>query len=314
LPETVENKKEKMEILYIMRLPLLFLGYPEVSLGLLQQGERLSKELGDERCLARFYNAMGLYYSHKGDPQLGMKYSEAAFDEGKTYLEKGLRNASEINNLVSLGFAELQYGLFYIFKGDWEPSKERFEKGIKHNEEAKYVLNSAFCWVGLGYACTMLGDPETGKRYAERGLEIQRDSGAEVFLSMAHCLLGWIRLDLGDLKNARSHAEEALRLSQKNNEKAIEGWSWLFLGMITGKTEPLLINKAQGCILKGIEICKQLKIKPFYSLGHLYLGQLYLNGGEKKKALENLKTAEGMFQEMGMDYWLARTKEVMERL
>ena len=31
-----------------------------------------------------------------------------AFDEGKTFLEKGLRNASEINNLVSLGFVELQ--------------------------------------------------------------------------------------------------------------------------------------------------------------------------------------------------------------
>ena len=49
LPETAENKKEKMEILYLMRIPLVFLGYPEGSLGLLQEGERLSKELGDER-------------------------------------------------------------------------------------------------------------------------------------------------------------------------------------------------------------------------------------------------------------------------
>ncbi len=36
-----------------------------------------------------------------------------AFDEGKTFLEKGLRNASEINDLVSLGFVEMQYGFFY---------------------------------------------------------------------------------------------------------------------------------------------------------------------------------------------------------
>ena len=190
LPETAENKKEKMEILYLMRIPLVFLGYPEGSLGLLQQGERLSKELGDERRLARFYNAMGMYYSHKGDPQLGMKYSEdafekarknrdielmaplafglsvsytqageyykivdmapdvidliekteresdffslgvnpysllcsycghgmgvlGAFDEGKTFLEKGLRNASEINDLMALGFVEMHYGYFY---------------------------------------------------------------------------------------------------------------------------------------------------------------------------------------------------------
>ena len=391
LPETVENKKEKMEILFLMRLPLMFLGYPEGSLGPLQQGEQLSKELGDERCLARFYYAIGMYYSHKGDPQLGMKYSEdafekarknrdielmaplaiglsfsytlagqyykivdmapdvidliekteresdffslsgspysmlcascgnsmgllGAFDEGKTFLEKGLRNASEINDLIALGQGEVYYGHFYLAKGDWEPSKEHFEKGIKHNEEAKYVLNSASCWSGLGYACAMLGDPETGKRYAERGLEIHRESRVEVFLSLAHCILGWIHLDLGDLINARSLAQDALRLSQKNNEKHIEGWSWVLLGMISGKTEPLEINKAEECILKGIEICKELKIKAYYSLGHLYLGQLYLNGGQKEKALEDLKKAGGMFQEMGMDHWLARTEEVMQRL
>ena len=71
LPETVENKKEKMEILDLIVPPLAFLGYPEGTLDLLQEGERLSKELGDERYLARLYNSMGMYYSFKGDPQLG---------------------------------------------------------------------------------------------------------------------------------------------------------------------------------------------------------------------------------------------------
>ena len=73
----------------------------------------------------------------------------------------------------------MQYGLFYLAKGDWEPSKEHFEKGIKHSEEAKYALGSAMSWSGLGYACAMLGDRETGKRHAEKGLEIHRDSGVE---------------------------------------------------------------------------------------------------------------------------------------
>jgi len=391
LPETAENKKEKLEILYLMRAPLIFLGYPEGTLGLHQQGEQLAKELGDERYLARFYMGMGTYYTYKGDPQLGMKYSEdafekarknrdielmavlayglsvsynaagesykildmapevidliekteresdffslalnpysplcsycgwsmgflGAFDEGKTFLEKGLRNASEINDLIALGFVEMHYGFFYYAKGDWKPSKEHCKKGIKHSEEAKWGLISALSWSGLGYACAMLGDRETGKRHAEKGLEIHRDSGTEMYLSLTHCLLGWIHLDLGDLKNARSLAVEALKLSQKNNEKAWEGWSWLLLGMISGKTEPLEINKAEECILKGIEICKELRIKTYYSLGHLYLGQLYLNGGEKEKALENLKKAEGRFQEMGMDYWLGKAQEVLGKL
>jgi len=35
--------------------------------------------------------------------------------------------------------------------------------------------------------------------------------------------------------------------------------------------------------------------------------------GQREKALENLKKAKGMFQEMRMDYWLRRTQEVLER-
>ena len=389
LPETAENKKEKMEVLDLLITPLSFLGYPEGSLGMLQQAERVSKELGDERLLAKIYNTMGMYYSHRGDPQLGMKYSEdafkearknldielmvplavglsisynpageyykivdmapdvinliekaeretdsfsmggwnpysllcsycgekmgflGAFDEGKTFLEKGLANANRMNDLIALGVLEMQYGYLYIVKGDWESSKELLEKGIKHNEEAKYAFLSALSWSSLGYACAMLGDPVTGKRHAEKGLKIHRDSGVEMFLSLAHFHSGSIHLDLGDLKNARSLAEEALRLSQKNNEKLIEAGSWLLLGTILGKTEPPKINKAEECILKGIEICKELKIKTYYSLGHLYLGQLYLNAGKKEKAINKLKKAEGMFREMGMDYWLAQAQEVL---
>jgi len=388
LPETAENKKEKVVVLFLMRLPLVVLGYPEGTLDLLKEGERLSKELGDERSLARFYNAMGMYYSFKGDPQLGMKYSEdafkaarknrdielmaplafglslsynlagefckivdmapdvidliekaeresdffslavnpyselcsycgqsmgylGAFDEGKAFLEKGLANATKMNDLMTLGLVETHYGYFYFFKGDWESSKEHFEKGIKHNEETKWIFVSALCWSGLGYACAMLGDLETGKRHAERGLKIHRDSGVQMFLSTIHSQLGWIHLDLGDLKNARNLAEEALRLSQKNNEKYEEGWSWILLGTILGKTVPLQMKKAEECILKAIEIHKELRIKASYSLGYLYLGQLYLNGGKKQKAIDNLKKAEGMFQEMGMESWLGKTRQVL---
>ena len=74
-------------------------------------------------------------------------------------------------------------------------------------------------------------------------------------------------------QGSRRVLEEALRLSQKNNEKLIEGFSWLLLGTILGKSEPLDFNKSEGCILKGIEICNGLKLKAYYSLGHLSLGE-----------------------------------------
>ena len=163
----------------------------------------------------------------------------------------------------------------------------------------------------MGNAYSYLGDPETGRRYVEKGLEIQRDGRFEWYLSFHHLSLGGIHLQLGDLTNAQSSAEEALRVSQKYNEKNLEGRSWILLGRITGRTETPQIHRAEEYILQGMKILDELKLKPDYASGCLFLGELYVNAGQKEKALENLKKAESMFQEMGMDYWLGRTRKVL---
>lgn len=51
-----------------------------------------------------------------------------------------------------------------------------------------------------------------------------------------------------------------------------------------------------------------------YSLGYLFLGEIYLNTDRIEAARGNLTKAEGMFQEMGMDYWLERTRRILARL
>jgi len=72
------------------------------------------------------------------------------------------------------------------------------------------------------------------------------------------------------------------------------------------------LHKAEEHILQGIKILEELELKPSYAQGYLFLGELYADAGQKEKALKNLKKAEAMFQEMGMDYWLARTKKLLE--
>ena len=85
-------------------------------------------------------------------------------------------------------------------------------------------------------------------------------------------------------------------------------------GGTVGKMEKSQIDKAEEYILQGKKILDELKTKPFYALGYLFLGELYANAGQKDRALENLKKAETMYQEMGMDHQLARTKKLLETL
>jgi tetratricopeptide (TPR) repeat protein len=109
-------------------------------------------------------------------------------------------------------------------------------------------------------------------------------------------------------------AEESLELARDNDEKWPLAMSWIFLGMVLGKADKSQCNQAEEYMLQGIKLYNKWKLRPLCSEGYLYLGELYADTGQKGKALENLKRAASEFQEMGMDYWLSRTQEVLERV
>jgi class 3 adenylate cyclase/tetratricopeptide (TPR) repeat protein len=391
LQDSEEKKRKLIEVIRLMRVSLMFLGFPEGSLSFLQQGERLAKELGDTRNLAVIYSGIGYYYNFAGDYLTSIRYTEepfeearkaqdvdlmaplgfalcsaylatgrhkeyiekmpevirlieetgrktdffgqplnpythigaqggvvlstlGRFDEAKVMLEKALGNAIQVGDPAIVGMAHGQYGVFYSRKGEWISAKEHVEKALTYSQEANYAFGIAFYLCLLGQIHSFLGDPETGRRLAEKGLQIFRDSGMEFHLSAMHNLLGNIYLDLGDLEKAGTSLEEALRLSSKNSEKVYEGQALVGLGRVLGKRKPPPREKAEECFSQGLAIHHDLKQKPIYSQGLMFLGEFYLDVGEKEKALESLKEAEGMFQEMGMDYWVDRTRKVLETM
>jgi tetratricopeptide (TPR) repeat protein len=370
---------------------MLHLGYPEDLLPILQEGERLSKELDDKRSLVMIYGRMGSYFAYIGKPLIGMKYAESAFEEARrtrdidlmvpaafelcvptmtagefhktvdiavsalnlieqtnresdffgqsmnvysalcgrcggsmsylgnfheaeAVLEKGLYNATAIGDLRALALVELYFGHMFWAKGAWERAKEHYELCIKYGQEMKLLMALSLAWSGLGHACSFLGDQVTAAKNIEKGLKIQLDAGIEWWLSAIYVLLSAVRFNSGDLKSALGFIEKALQLSQKNSEKYMEGESWIWMGRIVGRSDPSRKDEAEQNILRGINILEKMELKPFYTLGRFFLGEFYLNAGQREKAAKNLKKANGMFQEMGMDYWLARTKEAMERL
>jgi class 3 adenylate cyclase len=84
MTETEENKKEQIKIRLLITGPMFSLGYPEDSPEILQKGERLSKELGDEKSFVLFLSLIGHCYGFKGeDLLLGIKYSENSFKEAE---------------------------------------------------------------------------------------------------------------------------------------------------------------------------------------------------------------------------------------
>jgi tetratricopeptide (TPR) repeat protein len=392
MPEIEEDKRGQIELCLLMAAPMFSLGYPEDSLEILQEGERLSKEVGDEQGLAHFLSQIGQYFSFKGkDLHLGVQYCEAAFKEaeriddielmaafgpdlclvywracelsklidvasrviglldktqrqseffgkpynpysillafyatclsmlgnfkeGKALFEKGINFALKMKDLTALAWIESRYGTVLNFKGDGKDAVEHYQNAIRYSEEAQMVVISGVEWILSGWSYSQLGDHKTAWEYMEKGLRIHSDAGAQFHLDFFYGLSSLVYFESGDLKNAQHRAEEALKLSQKSPRTWIEGFVWIQLGRICGKSKNSHIGEPVEYILRGIRILDELDLKPLYAPGYLHLSELYADMGQKDRAMENLKKAEKMFREMGMSYWLAKTQEVVGRL
>ena len=235
------------------------------------------------------------------------------FDEGKEILERGLRfTMTDVDDKFSLGWVEMTYGWILNIKGEGENALEYIRKAIDVLEEIKAYTILGIAWNHSGWGHHLMGEFETARKNIEKALKIQQDTGMSFWVSFPFLLLSMVHHDSGDLENAQEYIKEAITLSEQNNENSVLGYSRIWMGRILGRVDLAKRDEANEFIRQGIELLDKLKIKPWSSQGYLFLGELYLNTGDTETALENLKRAEGMFHEMGMDYWLAKTQELLE--
>jgi class 3 adenylate cyclase/tetratricopeptide (TPR) repeat protein len=236
------------------------------------------------------------------------------FKESKVIFEKGLHYALEVQSLYGLGWLELAYGILLDLKGDGKAAIVHLQKSIKYFQESSAVFLLAPAWAYLGYGHYLVGELDRAQTYIEKGIEIQAEGKHPFWISVPFWLLGMVHFELCNLEKSQNTFEKTLGLTRKNNEKYWEGSATIWLGRILGKAETSRSGKKwEEYILNGIEMCNELKVMPFSAQGYLFLGELYSDRGKEEKAQENLKRAEAMFQEMGMDYWLDKTREVLER-
>jgi tetratricopeptide (TPR) repeat protein len=391
IADTEDRKNEQIQLILLMASPMRMLGFPADSIGILLDGEGVSKEIGDEKNLAKINGIMGMYYTFKGDQLTARKYQETYFErtdeiedvalmvpiaydlstswlirgeyskvadigpkvidalersqrqsdffgrpgnpysifhaqyglataaigdfkKGERLFEKALPGALQRNHVLTIGLMEMLYGVMFLLKGDGKYAAKHLENAIRCFEEAQATMFLGGVWAWLGWAYYYQGDLDTALHNVEKGLKLHADLGFPFWLSGIHGLLSMVHLDSGRPEKAREASEKALKMSQETGEIGWEGFARLMIGRTLGKSDTSQISAAEKQILQGIDLLQQLNHKSNQSVGYLFLGELYADTSQREKALENLNKAETMFQEMGMDYWLGKTKEVSARL
>jgi hypothetical protein len=236
------------------------------------------------------------------------------FDKGEKLLLKGMSFAEEINHRATLGLTQMLYGMLLTGKGDGPKAITILKKAVNDLEESQSMLVVGLAWAYLGYAYWLTGEYWTALEYSEKGLKIQTDLGLRFLRSFCHWCCGLAHFSLGNLEEAKMQAEQALKWSLANNEKHFQGRSRILLGRFLAKADRGQIEAAVGNIRQGISQFEELGTLPWSGWGYLWLGEVYSEAGRKEEALENLKKAEPLFREMGMDFWLAKAQEELAKL
>jgi tetratricopeptide (TPR) repeat protein len=237
------------------------------------------------------------------------------FSEAEALNLKNVGFAEETGNAFDMAWAEECYGTTSLYRGEWDKATVYLEKSIRHVREAQAsVVMGAPITCMLAHAYSHMGEAESAQASVQQALQMQQESPLANAEHIVLWQVGCAELNGGNRAPAIAHLQRALEVAQAKNITGYKGAILISLGTAIGEADLAQSQKAEEYVLQGIHILDESEMRPFAAQGRLFLAELYAKIGEKAKALHSLTQARGMFQEMGMDYWLARTEKALEKL
>ncbi len=274
------------------------------TIALLEETQRQSESFGTMNPYATLHS----YYGTAMD-MLGR------FQEGQTAHEKALGFALGLKDLNVMTLVENNFGWCLLLqKGDAAKAADHLRECVRYGEEASLLGILGAGLTGLGWSHYILGQLEDAEKQISQGLKIQKDSGMTYLMSLHHCAMSLLHYELGDIEKAHICAQEAVTSSQSNNEKFMEGLSWALLGRTLGRLNRSEYAAAKEHVMRGIGILDERGLRPPAAQANFYLGELHSGADQRDQATRALEKAQTMFQEMGMDYWLARAEAALATL
>jgi tetratricopeptide (TPR) repeat protein len=224
--------------------------FPEDSLEILQKGERLSKEFGDEKSHANFLSLIGQYYAWKGeDLLLAIQYSENSFKEAEKideielmapvgsdlsllYFEMGeyfkvIDVASKIITLIDetqmqteffgrpynvYAFHHAQHATCSWRTGNFEEGEALFQKGLDFALKIKDLFSLGVLELHHGWDFNFKGDAKTAIEHLENCIRYCEEGQIVMYVNVAWMGLGWAYWLMGELETARKQIEKGIKI------------------------------------------------------------------------------------------------------
>jgi class 3 adenylate cyclase/tetratricopeptide (TPR) repeat protein len=291
LPATEENKRAGIEIRLLMDFPLFGLGFPGDSIEIFQEGERLSRELGDGKSEANFQTILSCCSTSKGRAPEGLSWGETAFRRAE--------QLDDVDLMVASGFEVCQCAANL---GQLRKVVEVSAKCIavleKTQRQADYYgrpFNTYSALLAMqGAAMGMMGRFKEAEECCEKSLRFLRTIDNRYGLAMTEAAYGNVLAFKGDGERALEHCREALQHCEATQFVTIVGTTCNGLGaahMYQGEMEAARLHLERG-IKTSAEADMSMQTSPAYFL----LGMVNFFSGDLASAQRCAEEALGVAQ------------------
>jgi len=324
--EDPAQKKNKLEILHAMLSPIILLNFPEDSLGLLEEGAKISRALNDQRSLIRFYSNIGFYYTVKGQPQEGISFSGKAFEEATaindltamaqaapdlclSHLTTGrflkvVKIASKMVHAIhkaekereNFGGPAIVYPVFYSQSGVSLAYLGRFDEamancmyGLEEAQDSENLFSISLCRYYTGLAFSLRGVWDEARNHFMRCLEVLEQVEFIQVEALAKGALGVTEAYLGNPNHGRALAEEGLNAFQGAGRKGMVSILQCYVGICCHASGDL--EDARLYVHKALASATENEELYFKGGALIWEGRVMgnLSGNNSKEAIQRIK-------------------------
>jgi class 3 adenylate cyclase/tetratricopeptide (TPR) repeat protein len=241
-----------------------------------------------------------------GLAQLG-RFGAAAAHEAAA-----IRLAAATPRAFTIGMAHLAASTAGLLAGDWARARSLAEHWLATVRRGNVALLLTRAVAASARVLAQLGEARPAAELLREGVELVEREAARglVGLSAWSCEpLGRAALLLGRLDEARSLGERAVESAR--SQPGFAAYAQHLLGEVA--TGPGRFDAALGeaHYRQALALAESRGMRPLVAHCRLGLGKLYRRAGRRAEALEQLASAQTMYGEMDMRFWLGQASEAL---
>jgi class 3 adenylate cyclase/tetratricopeptide (TPR) repeat protein len=228
------------------------------------------------------------------------------FEEAEAHGHDAIRIGEALNHPFSL--TEACVGLAYVhtIRGDRNAAIRPAERAVALCRDWTLTTLAPNAMVSLAHVYVGLGRVEEGLPWLQQALAGHDSAGIRYFHAVSLVQAGEAYLLAGQVEDARACASRAITLTRERGERGHEAWALRGLGEVASHHENPDAATAEAHYRGAMTLAEELGMRPLVAHCHLGLGKLYRRTGDRAKAEEHLASANAMYREMEMNFWLEK--------